>query len=227
MAQTVSKDDSPARVERAARRHVRMARRTKKAEAIAIAERIEAPRATLDEKMDLLTTAEEAVEDAIDDWQADDQEVDDFLGSLGRKSNDWDADHPGETTYRTLFVDQSPSEVARTAREDEPDVVEKIPQRAAGLPEGHPGAALVASIGEAVERSRASHTAVLTAETRAAQAGAAVETAKLAVVQAYRDNAIDLVRAVGEALAERCFPRLRAPRKRGKAAADGPAADAS
>jgi hypothetical protein len=89
------------------------------------------------------------------------------------------------------------------------------------LPEGHPGIPVVASIDEAVERSRASHAAVLAAETRAAQVEAALETAKLAVVQAYRDNAIDLVRGVGEALAERCFPRLRRSRRRRREENDG------
>lgn len=220
MAQTPSKEDSPTKVERATRRHVRLTRRTKNTAAIAIAERIEAPRVTLREQITALAGAQEAVEDATDDWCADDAELDDLIASLGRKSEDWDADHPGQATKARLFADRNPSEVARVAREDEPDLVVKIVQRASGLPEGHPGIALAPQLEAAVERSRASRAAVLAAETHAAQVSAGVETAKLAVVQAYRDNAIDLVRAVGEQLADRCFPQLRRSRKPRKAAND-------
>lgn len=46
---------------------------------------------------------------------------------------------------------------------------------------------------------------------------AAAEAAKLAVVRVYRDNAVDIVRAAGERLAERCFPPLR-----GRSAVAGP-----
>ena len=43
------------------------------------------------------------------------------------------------------------------------------------------------------------------------------ELAKMKVVQVYRDNVIDMARAVGAALAERCFPQVRSSRRKNEA----------
>lgn len=221
MAQTVSKKDSPAKVERAARRHVRLAKRTKNAQAIEIAQRIEAPRGMLAEKIANAAAAREAAEDAFDDWVADDGEVDDKIASIGRKAKDYDADHPGARTYELLFQGQTPSDITYMAREEQPDAVVKLVQRAAALPPEHPVVALAPQLAEANERTRASHAAYLRALTAVAEADAAVETAKLAVIQVYRDNVIDIARAVGAELAERCFPRVRPPRRASSGRDDG------
>lgn len=214
MAQTVSKNDSPGRVERAGRRHVRMTKRTKNEQAIAIAQRIEAPRLELRTKMDAAAGAEEAVEDRYDDWLANDRVVDDLIYSVHRKAVDYDADHPGARTETTLFQGERPSNVTYTNREDQPDVVVKIIERAGSLPPEHPALPVIPQLVEANDQSRASHKAYEAAQTAEVQAKAAVEIAKLAMIAVYRDNVIDMTRAVGEQLTERCFPQLRTRRRR-------------
>lgn len=215
MAQTVSKNDSPAKVERAARRHVRLAKRTKNAQAIEIAQRIEAPRVALLAKIDAAAAAGEAAEDAFDDWVADDGEVDDKVGSLSRKSADYDKDNPGARTHDALFRGQAPSDITYLPREEQPDAVVKIVARGGSLPPEHPAVALLPQLSEANDRARESHSAWLRTLTAVADAGAAAEVAKLAVVQVYRDNVVDITRAIGEELSDRCFPRIRSSRRKG------------
>lgn len=215
MAQTVSKSDSPKRVSEAARRHRRLTNRTKNASAIEIAQRIDAPLAALNEKNEALAAAQQAAEDAFDDWVADDGEADDLIGSIGRKAVDYDADHPGSHTTETLFHGVAPSDITYLPRDEEPDAIVKIIERAAALPPEHPAIALLPALTEVNDRSRASHDAHLRALTAVSEAAAAVEIAKLGVVKVYRDNVVDIGRAVGEQLAERCFPRLRARRRKG------------
>ncbi|HEY8429683.1 MAG TPA: hypothetical protein VIL20_14965 [Sandaracinaceae bacterium] len=214
MAQSVSKDDSPGRVQGAARRHVRLTKRTKNARAIEIAQRIEAPAAVLEEKNRGVESARRAVEDALDDWIADDRDVDDKIASVSRRCVDYDAEHPGARTHVALFRGVAPSDVKYLPRAEQPDEVVKIIARASALPPEHPVVPLIPALAEANERARASQRAYEAALTALDEANAAAEVAKMAVVQVYRDNVIDITRAVGEELAERCFPRLRAPRRR-------------
>lgn len=215
MAQSVSKSDSPARVAGAARRHRRLTNRTKNATAIEIAQRIDAPLAALVEKNETLADREEAAEDAFDDWVADDSDVDDRIESIGRKAVDYDAEYPGARTNETLFRGAAPSDITYLPREDQPDAVAKLIGRTAALPPEHPAVAVVPALVEANDRARLSHGAYLRALTAVTEASAAAEIAKMAVVQVYRDNIVDITRAVGEELAERCFPRLRARRRKG------------
>lgn len=216
MAQSPSIDDSPQSVERAARRHQRLTTRTKDAPAGAIAQRIEAPRATLAEKIRALGAAEEAQEDALDDWIADDDAQGDLVYSLSRKAEDYDADHPGARTHELLFRGEAPSDITGMNREEEPDVIVKIIKRGEALAEDHPGRAVLTAMAAAVEQTRTSERAYFTAVTATAEADAAADAAKLVVIQAYRDNIIDITRERGDDLAERCFPKLRHRRRNKK-----------
>lgn len=221
MAQTVSKDDSPGRVETATRRHRRMTNRVNNAQAIEIARRIDEPHRVLIEKNAAVALAEQAVEDALDDWIADDNEVDDRIESVSRKSVDYDAEHAGAQTHWTLFRGRAPSDITYLPRDEQPDAVDRLIQHATALPPEHPALAILPALTEANDRARLSEDAHLRALTALHQARAAAEVAKLAVVKVYRDNVIDIGRAVGVALAERCFPRLRARRRKGEGGGGG------
>lgn len=216
MAQSLSIKDGPAKAERTTRRHIRLTKRTKNPEAIAIAERAEPLRATLKAKMDAQAAAEEALQDFFDDWAASDREGDHHISSLDRKARDYDADNPGATTQWLIFQSQAPSDITYMNRAEQPDVVVKLIQRGQSLPPEHPAHPVITQLEESNERTRASYKAYVAAETELTRVKAEVQMAKLEVVKVYRDNIIDITRAVGEALAERCFPEIRSPARKKK-----------
>jgi len=210
MAQTPNRQDSIRRVHRAAVRHVRLTKRTGNQDAIAIAERIVPFAANLKERIGSVEGAREALGDGFDDWDQEDRAQDRTIGSIGRKAVDWDATHPGAPTLPLLFADQSPSDVTRTPRERQPDVAAQIVVRGATLPSDHPSKALLPTLSEQIDASRARHTAFRDAEKKYAEAVALAEVAKIDVIRQFRDNVIDMVRKVGPEISERCFPTLRA-----------------
>lgn len=214
MAQGLPKTLSPVRVDGYARRHERMSIRTKNEDAIAIAQGTGPSRAALKEKNQAVTDAEIAVEDAFDGWVADDQVVDALVYAVGRKTADYDADHPGSGTREAIFQGLSPSDVTKTNRAMQPNVITKILQRASALPPEHPALPLVPQLTAANDQARLSEAAHTLAVTALTEARAAAEVAKLAVIQKYADNIIDITRAAGEDVAERCFPRVSAPRRK-------------
>lgn len=214
MPQTPSTTDSPDAVRRAARRHLRLTRRTGNAQALAFARRIEASLGVLGEKLAARDAAEEAASDRFDDWEQDDRKLDAVVYSVERKCEDWDAEHAGATTHQLVFRGATAAVVARTRREDEPAETDKLATRIGHLSEAHPArplAAQLTELGNAARTSQREHERALGV---IGTTGAELEQAKLAVVAQYRDNAIDIVRAVGEDLAEQCFPRLRTAKKK-------------
>lgn len=221
MAQSTLNSDSPARVLRATRRHRRMTRRTSNTKALEIAERIEPAQRVLVEKMSAAEAAQEAVEDALDDWMSDDSVVDATIGSLSRKAEDYDAENPNARTHRGLFDGVAPSTVASLPRDEQPDTVVKIIERGSALPPEHPALPILTALAAANDRARESQRAYEQALTKLREAQAAVEVAKIAVVQVYRDNVIDITRAVGSEVAGRCFPRLRRSKKASAPGDDG------
>ena len=60
-------------------------------------------------------------------------------------------------THATLFAGATASSVVATTREKEPDVVEAIVARGAGLPEGHPSIPLLPALTEQANASRANY----------------------------------------------------------------------
>lgn len=153
MAQSLSTKDGPAKAERTTRRHIRLTKRTRNPEAIAIAERAEPPRAALKAKMDAQEAAEEAVQNTFDDWDADDGEVDHHIYSLDRKARDYDADTPGATTQWLIFQGQAPSDITYTNRAEQPDLVVKLIQRGQSLPPEHPAHPVITKLAESNERT--------------------------------------------------------------------------
>lgn len=214
MPQSPTTTDSPDSVRRAGRRHLRLTRRTGNAEALALAARIEAPLSVLREKLAAREAAEEAASDRFDDWEQDDRKLDAVVYAVERKCEDWDADHPIAKTHALVFAGSTAAVVARTRREDEPGETDKLVTRMARLPEGHPARPLAAQLTELGNASRTSQREHERALGVIGTTGAELEQAKLAVIAQYRDNAIDIVRAVGEDLAEQCFPRLRTAKKK-------------
>lgn len=209
MTQMLLKNDSAAKVQRAVRRHLRLARRTTDDAAKTLAPRIAGPSAALDERIDALAGAHQQADDAFDDWWQDDQRLDRVVRSAYRKCADWDADHAGAKTTALLFGDRAPSELTAAPRGEEPELVAQLVARGASLPEAHPARALLADLDGRAKASRAAHRAWVDAEQRVAAAEAAAETARLVVVRAYRDNFIDIERASGADVVGECFPPLR------------------
>jgi hypothetical protein len=216
MAQGLSKKHSPVRVADGSRRARRQGKRTKNAKAIEQLSRLEEPEATLNAKIKASDDAATAEADAFDDWVADDQEVDAHVESASRKAKDYDADHPGMHTHAVIFHDQRPSAVTGTNRAEQPNTITKLVERMGALPPEHPALPIVPLLVESNDRTRQSQQAHALAVTARTEADAATEVAKLALIQVYRDVIIDTTRAVGEALAERCFPRVSAPKKKKK-----------
>lgn len=142
--------------------------------------------------------------------------ADGHIGSISRKAKDYDADNPGANTHETIFQGQRPSDVTNTNRSEQPNTIVKIIERMAALPPEHPALPIRPLLAESNEQARESEKAHALAVTAKAEADAATEVAKLALIQLYRDVIIDTTRAVGEALAERCFPRISAPPKKKK-----------
>lgn len=220
MAQGLPKTLPPVRVEGYGRRHERMSVRTKNEEAITIAKSLGPARDALKEKNQAVTRAEIAVEDAFDNWVADDYAVDVLVYAVGRKTADYDAEHSEANTREAMFQGVSPSDVTKTNRSMQPNVITKILQRASALPPEHPALPLIPQLTAANDQARLSEVAHTQAITALTEAKAAVEVAKLVVIQKYADNIIDITRAAGEAVAERCFPRVIAPRRKKKAGGD-------
>jgi hypothetical protein len=209
MTQALKMTDSPGRALRASRRHLRLAKRTGNAQAMELAGRVRVPMDTLTTAVQTQKAAHEATEDAFDDWDQSDQLLDRTVKSSSRKATDWDEDHPGSRTHATLFAGATASSVVATTREKEPDVVEAIVTRGAGLPEGHPSLPLLPALTELANASRANYKTWADASKREAAAATATEAARLDLIRVYRDNQIDIERACGSAIAEACFPRLR------------------
>lgn len=209
MAQTLTKNDSTPKVRRAVRRHVRLTRRLGNAEATRLAERIAEPDERLKAAADAALTLQNAAADAFDDWTQDDEALDAAVRSVHRKCEGYDADHPGANTTQLVFNGQPPSQVTKAPRGKEPSLVAALVARGANLPADHPVASALSGLMELAERSRSSERAWIDATQRTVQAAAEVDVARLQVVRTYRDNAIDIARAIGDELTRRCFPILR------------------
>jgi hypothetical protein len=222
MTQALTRNDSPAKALRASRRHLRLAKRTGNATAMDLAERIREPMDTLATAVQIQKTAHEATEDAFDDWDQSDQLLDRTVKSSSRKATDWDEDHPGSRTHATLFAGATASSVVATTREKEPDVVEAIVARGAGLPEGHPSIPLLPALTEQANASRANYKTWADASKREAVTSMATEVARINLIRIYRDNQIDIERACGSAIAEACFPRFRQGSRSDEADIDEP-----
>ncbi|MCC6523309.1 MAG: hypothetical protein IT373_11650 [Polyangiaceae bacterium] len=209
MAQMLLKTDSAAKVERAVRRHLRLAKRTGNAKAVELAERIVAPAAAQTSATAAAATAREGVEDTFDDWSKTDAALDRLIKRGHRRCVDFDADHPGAGTAPLLFGGEPPSAITNARREDEPDIVAKLVARGAKLPADHPATPLLAELTTAAQASRTAERAWIDAHQNAEATAGAVEVARLAVIGQYRDNFIDIGRAAGADVAEACFPTLR------------------
>lgn len=214
--QTLTKNDHAPKVLRAARRHLRLAKRAGNATAAELALRIAAPVEALKVAVASAAAAREAADDAFDDWTQDDASLDRAVLSAHRKADDWDADHPGSATKALLFEGAPASQITKAPREDEPDLVAKLVARGEKLPAEHPARAVLPKLVELAAASRKSGRAWVDATQRAGAASAAADIARLAVVRAYRDNAIDIARACGDDVADACFPTLRAAGRRGE-----------
>jgi hypothetical protein len=220
--QTLTTTDSIPRALRAARRHLRLARRAGHPEALALAERIQAPLEALKAKHQARLEAATAVEDAYDDWTQDDGALDRAVRSVQRRCLGYDAEHPGAGTAALLFRGLTASEVTYAPRDREPDLVAAIVARGAELPADHPAAPQLPELTALADASRAAHRRYVDVAQRRVAAAAEADLARVALIRAYRDNAIDIERAVGKAFAESCFPLLRGPGARPSyAASDG------
>lgn len=213
MAQTLSKTDSPGKVKRIARRHLRLARRSADEKAIDIANRLVTPLEHLDKAIHAATLATEAAEDAFDDWHQDDQRLDQAVRRIHLRCLDWDAVHPADRTAPLVFGGMAPSAITSAPRHKEPDLVAKMVVRGRELPAAHPVLPLLGKLEALADASRKAHLAWTAAEQRVAEASTSAEMAKLAVVRVYRDNLIDIERASGSSVAESCFPILRRSRR--------------
>lgn len=213
MAQTLSKTDSPVKVKRTVRRHLRLARRSADEKAIAIANRLVAPLEALEKAIQKAALLVEAAEDAFDDWHQDAQRLDQAVRRIHLRCLDWDAVHPADRTAPLVFGGMAPSAITSAPRHKEPDLVAKMVVRGRELPPEHPVAPLLGTLQALADASRKGHVAWTAAEQRVAEANTAVEMAKLVVVRVYRDNLIDIERASGSSVAEGCFPILRRSRR--------------
>ncbi len=209
MSQTLTLNDSPARCARASRRHRRLAKRTGNDKALDIARRIDVPLAALSAAMAAQDAAEEVEEDALDDWIQDDRVLDGDVGRLDRKCVDWDVDHPTDHSRETVFKGATVSEVIRQRREDEVLIADQLVERATSLPNVHPAREVATRLAQSAEASRTAQAAHVTSIGAVARAKAAVDVAKGVLVLQYKDNAIDIRRACGDAILEACFPVLR------------------
>lgn len=209
MAQSLSKKDSPAKIVRTVRRHLRLTRRTGIDAAFEIARRIEAPMAKLDAAMTSSREASDSVEDAFDAWVQDDRRLDRSVKRLHRRSADYDMDHPPSRSVALIFQNKAPSEITNAAREDEPELVDKLVERASHLPDDHPARTLLSTLSAEAQASREGRIRWVDARKAAAVASAGVEVARLAVVRVYKDSIIDIGRTCGEDIADDCFPVLR------------------
>ena len=216
MAQGLSKKHAPARVAEYAERAQRQSKRTKNEKAMETVDQLEEPRVALEENIEVSKAAAKRVAYAFDDWVGDDRVVDGHVASVSRKAKDYDAEHAGANTHEVIFQDERPSDVTNTNRSEQPNTIVKIIGRMAALPPEHPALPILPLLAESNERTRQSEKAHALAVTAKTEADAATEVAKLALIQLYRDVIIDTTRAVGEALAERCFPRVSAPPKKKK-----------
>ncbi|MCC6521221.1 MAG: hypothetical protein IT373_01040 [Polyangiaceae bacterium] len=223
MAQMLSKTDSPAKVARAVRRHIRLAKRTGHPKAIELALRIDAPAAAQKTAVSAANEAADAVEDAFDDWSKADAALDRLVKRAHRRCADFDADNAGAGTAALVFAGVPPSVVTETRREEEPDIVAKLVARGQKLPEGHLAIPLLPELTAAADASRAAERAWIDAYQHAEATKGAVDVARLGVVAQYRDNFIDIGRAAGPDVADACFPTLR--RAAGSVADDDEAED--
>jgi hypothetical protein len=188
------------------RRHIRLCKQVKGAEQLAA--NIEPAYRDLLQKQAATRAKLEAREDAHDDAVLRDGELDDAVRTAFERTKQFDRENPGAQLLLKIFPQGRFSDITRTERAKEPDVVEEVAMRIASLGENHPLNPIAADLRAKIEAARASNAAFLEAIRNQKLAEAEEEIAQANLRRQYEFNYLDARKTLGRAVAERLFPQI-------------------
>lgn len=186
------------------KRHIRLARQFKGAEALVTA--IEPSYNELAAKAASTVSATEETEYKRDLMAFTDVLLDDKVRDLNEACKKYDRDHPGIPVTALLFPDGI-SPVIYAPAESEPGLVEQLIAGISSLGD-HPLAGYIAPLQEAADRSKAAISELKTAITAEKMAEALEAIAKMNLTRQYEQNIYAASSKFGKAFANRLFPQI-------------------
>ncbi len=134
--------------------------------------------------------------------------LDDTLRTLKGRAFEYDRDHPGEAVREMLLPGGNLLPLIRLPYMEEPDAAAGIVQKIRSLGEDHPLAPVAAEIEEALTSCRQASEEYKNAVKKKADAGVALELAKVALRKKYALAYFTAAAEMGKAYAERLFPEI-------------------
>ena len=187
------------------KRHIRLARQFKGAEELVTA--IEPSYSELTAKAANTISVTCETEFKRDLLVFTDVSLDDKVRNVHEASKKYDRDHPGIPVTSLLFPDGI-SPVIYAPIESEPTLVEKLILGIQSLGEGHPLSEHIASLQEAVDKSKTAISELKTAITDEKMAEALEGIAKVNLTRQYEQNIYAASSKFGKAFANRLFPAI-------------------
>jgi len=188
------------------KRHVRLSKQTKGAEALAQA--MLAPMAALSGKQQNTKNSKEARSEAYDDVVLFDAALDDVIRNLSDSVKQYDCNHPGRSIYTSLFPDNKTTTITGAPISKEPNLADQLIQRLKGLGEEHSLSAFVEPLALAISNSRSAISAYQTALTNEKVAEAEENIAQADLRKQYEFNYFDAAKLFGKSYANRLFPKI-------------------
>jgi hypothetical protein len=218
MAQLLYQRDSAQKHVSATRRHLRLCKQVKPAQALV--KQITPAYELVIEKDQALQEAKVIREDRYDDMLLADNLLDDSMRNLFRRCEEYDRSHLGEMVLLKIFPDGKFSQIVNMNREEEPAMVEKLAMRLENLGEKHPLYTFATELRQKVEGARKAIRAYQESVQVLKMAETECEMACATLRRRYEGNYLDARKLMGKALAEQLFPSFTVKGKADKTPAE-------
>ncbi len=206
MAQLLSSSHSVNRCMNMTKRHQRLCKQAVNDETLS--GQIEPHKDECRSKLELLSTATEARENAYDDLILGDKNLDDEVRSIYEECKKYDRDNPAERALIKVFPDETFGEIIRLPFAVEVTEVDKIILRLESLGGEHHMNAFVSKLRTKKDVVKSALTTLSTAIREEKMAEAEVEIAKTALVRQYEYNYLDARHKYGRYNADKLFPKI-------------------
>jgi hypothetical protein len=151
---------------------------------------------------------EEQREDRYDDLLVADNQLDDQVRTVFRRSEEYDRANPADASLPLIFPEGKFGHIISMNMQQEPDTVEKLALRIESLEKDHPLLPLAKELRDRVAASRKAIKAYEESIKQLKTAQAEEDIAKATLRRQYEINYLDARKQLGKTLAERLFPKL-------------------